>query len=264
MGIAFAASGRAGTGVVIMALALVLAAAATPILSCPGGTIETKCTAAEVTAKIALTRARVTNIAQRCLYDFGGKCSVEASGRINGSAGGTLLWQKMLLAPRDGPRTRMLVLLSQDKTGKATLAGFAESAGSIGTPDLVADNDKRKLVHVGGTLAGSGSGNADALFVSDTDAPKWRRVDLSDWSEQGGKLLPTGYWLRGPAQFAFDEMFASAPVARDGDGECCPRGGNAFYDLDIQGDRLVLTRLRFQPMQPLGRDVEVTAGTLED
>lgn len=248
-----------------MALALVLAAAATPILSCPGGTIETRCTAAEVTAKIALTPARVTNIAQRCLYDFGGKCSVEASGRINGRDPGTsLLWQKMLLAPRDGPRARMLVLLSQDKAGKATLAGFAESSGSIGTPDLVVDNDKHRLIHVGGTLAGSGGGNADALFVSDAAALKWRRVDLSDWAEQGGKLLPTGYWLRGPAQFAFDEMFASAPVAREGDGNCCPRGGNAFYDLDIQGDRLVLTRLRFQPMQPLGRDIEVTAGTLED
>jgi hypothetical protein len=248
-----------------MALALVLAAAATPILSCPGGTIETGCTAAEVTAKIALTRARVTNIAQRCLYDFGGKCSVEASGRINGSDHATsLLWQKMLLAPRDGPQARMLVLLSQDKAGKATLAGFAESSGSIGTPDLVVNDDKRRLIHVGGTLAGSGGGNADALFVSDTATSRWRRVDLSDWAEQGGKMLPTGYWLRGPAQFAFDEMFASAPVAREGDGNCCPRGGNAFYDLDIQGDRLVLTRLRFQPMQPLGRDIEVTAGTLED
>lgn len=248
-----------------MALALVLAAAATPILSCPGGTIETKCTAAEVSAKIALTRARVSNIAQRCLYDFGGKCSVEASGRINtADRGASLLWQKMLLAPRDGPQTRMLVLLSQDKAGKAMLVGFAESSGSIGTPDLVVDGDQRRLVHVGGTLAGSGGGNADALFVSDAATPKWRRVDLSDWSEQGSKMLPTGYWLRGPAQFVFDEMFASVPVARDGDGNCCPRGGNAFYDLDIQGDRLVLTRLRFQPMQPLGRDIEVTAGTLED
>ena len=248
-----------------MALALVLAAAATPILSCPGGTIEIPCSAAEVTAKIALTRARVGSIAQRCLYDFGGKCSVEASGRINtADRGTTLLWQKMLLAPRDGARTRMLVLVSQGKAGKASLAGFAESSGSIGTPDLVVDNDKRRLVHVGGTLAGSGGGNADALFVSDTATAKWRRVDLSDWSEQGGKLLPTGYWLRGPARFAFDEMLASAPVARDGDGNCCPRGGNALFDLDIQDDRLVLTRLRFQPMQPLGRDIEVTAGTLED
>ena len=248
-----------------MALALVLAAAATPILSCPGGTIEIPCTTAEVTAKIVLTRARVGSIAQRCLYDFGGQCSVEASGRINtADRGTTLLWQKMLLAPRDGAQTRMLVLVSQDKAGKASLAGFAESSGSIGTPDLVADNDKRRLVHVGGTLAGSGGGNADALFVSDAATAKWRRVDLSDWSEQGGKLLPTGYWLRGPAQFAFDEMFASAPVAREGDGECCPRGGNALFDLDIQDDRLVLTRLRFQPMQPLGRDIEVTAGTLED
>ena len=248
-----------------MALALVLAAAATPILSCPGGTLEIPCTAAEVTAKIALTRARVGSIAQRCLYDFGGKCSVEASGRINtADRGTTLLWQKMLLAPRDGAQTRMLVLVSQDKAGKASLAGFAESSGSIGTPDLVVDNDKHRLVHVGGTLAGSGGGNADALFVSDAATAKWRRVDLSDWSEQGGKLLPKGYWLRGPAQFAFDEMFASAPVAREGDGECCPRGGNALFDLDIQDDRLVLTRLRFQPMQPLGRDIEVTAGTLED
>ena len=248
-----------------MALALVLAAAATPILSCPGGTIEIPCTTAEVTAKIVLTRARVGSIAQRCLYDFGGQCSVEASGRINtADRGTTLLWQKMLLAPRDGAQTRMLVLVSQDKAGKASLAGFAESSGSIGTPDLVADNDKRRLVHVGGTLAGSGGGNADALFVSDAATAKWRRVDLSDWSEQGGKLLPTGYWLRGPAQFAFDEMFASAPVAREGDGECCPRGGNALFDLDIQDDRLVLTRLRFQPMQPLGRDIEVTAGILED
>ena len=226
-----------------MALALVLAAAATPILSCPGGTIEIPCTAAEVTAKIALTRARVGSIAQRCLYDFGGKCSVEASGRINtADRGTTLLWQKMLLAPRDGAQARMLVLVSQDKAGKASLAGFAESSGSIG----------------------SGGGNADALFVSDAATAKWRRVDLSDWAEQGGKLLPTGYWLRGPARFAFDEMFASAPVAREGDGECCPRGGNALFDFDIQDDRLVLTRLRFQPMQPLGRDIEVTAGTLED
>lgn len=158
----------------------------------------------------------------------------------------------------------MLVLLSQDKAGKATLAGFAESSGSIGTPDLVIHGDKRRLIHVDGTMAGSGGGNADALFISDTAAPKWRRVDLSGWSEQGGGMLPKGYWLRGPAQFVFDEMFAVVPVARDGDGNCCPRGGNAFYDLDIRGDRLVLTRLRFQPMQPLGRDVEVTAGTLKD
>ncbi|MBJ7499387.1 MAG: hypothetical protein JHC57_06515 [Sphingopyxis sp.] len=62
----------------------------------------------------------------------------------------------------------------------------------------------------------------------------------------------------------FDKMPVSASVARDGDGNRCPRGGNAFYDLDIQDNRLVLTRLCFQPMQPFGRDIEVTAGTLED
>ena len=248
-----------------MAWALVLAAAATPILSCPGGTIETSCTVADVTAKIALTRARVARIADRCLYDYGGRCSVEASGRINTTdRNATLLWQKMLLAPRDGAQARMIVLLSQARGGKMALAGFTESSGTLGVPDLVVDDDDRRLVHIAGTLAGSGGGNADALFARETEAPGWRRIDLSDWSDQGGKMLPKGYWLRGPMQFAFDAMVASAPVARDGDGNCCPRGGTAFFDMAFQDDRLMLTRLRFQPMQPLGRDVEVTAGTLED
>src|SRR3546814_9944112 len=58
----------------------------------------------------------------RCLYDFGGKCSVEASGRINtADRGTTLLWQKLLLAPRDGAQTRIMVLVAQDKVGKASL-----------------------------------------------------------------------------------------------------------------------------------------------
>src|SRR3546814_15122947 len=88
---------------------------------------------------------------QRCLYDFGGKCSVEASGRINtADRGTTLLWQKLLLAPRDGAQTRMMVLVAQDKVGKASLAGFAESSGSLGTTDLVFANDPRRMIHVGG------------------------------------------------------------------------------------------------------------------
>lgn len=248
-----------------MAWALVLAAAATPILSCPGGSIETSCTAADVAAKIALTRARVARIADRCLYDFGGRCSVEASGRINTSdRDATLLWQKMLLAPRDGAQARMIVLVSQARGGRATLAGFAESSGTLGVPDLVVDDDDRRLVHVRGTLAGSGGGNADALFASEVAAPRWRRIDLSGWPDQGGKMLPKGFWLRGPAQFSFDEMMAAVPVARDGDANCCPRGGTALFDLAIADDRLTLTRLHFQPMQPDGRDIEVSAGALED
>src|SRR3546814_18997673 len=86
-----------------MALALVLAAAATPILSCPGGTIEIPCSAAEVTAKIALTRARVGSIAQRCLYDFGGECTVEARGRNNtADRRTTVLVQQMRAEERRG------------------------------------------------------------------------------------------------------------------------------------------------------------------
>ncbi|HMO76201.1 MAG TPA: hypothetical protein PKD99_01045 [Sphingopyxis sp.] len=240
-----------------MSLALALAALATPAVSCPSGSIAKECSRADVAKKISLAPDRVAKIADTCLYDYGGRCSVEASGRINGSGDGpALLWQKLALAPRDGPAARMVILLSEGAAGKAALAGFAESTWTLGAPDLVDDGGERSLVHVTGTLAGSGAGNADALFAADGPAGRWRQIDISGWHDQGSAMLPAGYWLRGPIRFIFAEMFASIPVARDGDGNCCPQGGTAFVDLDIEGDRLVITGLRFQPMQPVGAEVE--------
>ena len=219
-----------------MSLTLVLAAIATPVISCPSGSIESECSRADVAKKIALAPDRIAKIAETCLYDFGGRCGVEASGRIEvPERGGTLLWQK------------------------ASLAGFAESSGSIGTPDLVASDGTRSLVHVTGTLAGSGAGNADALFIGEGEKAAWKQVDLEGWYDEGGAMLPKGYWLRGPAKFIFAEMFAAVPVARDGDGNCCPRGGQALFDFSILGDRLVVDSMRFQPMQPVGDEVEQVA-----
>lgn len=240
-----------------MSLTLALAALTTPVISCPGGSIETECQRADVARKIAVAPGRVAKIADTCLYDYGGRCGVEASGRIEvPERGTTLLWQKLSLAPRDGPQAWMVVLLARDAAGKTALAGFAESSGSIGTPDLVESNGEYSLVHVTGTLAGSGAGNADALFMGEGDKAAWRQVDLSGWYDDGAKMLPKGYWLRGPADFLFGEMLAVIPVARDGDGNCCPRGGQGLFDLDIRDGRLVLTGMRFQPMQPVGDMIE--------
>jgi len=243
-----------------MSLTLAFAAIAAPVISCPSGSIESECSRADVAAKISLAPERIAKIADTCLYDFGGRCGVEASGRIAvPERGGTLLWQKLSLAPRDGPGAWMVVVLARDTAGKVALAGFAESSGSIGTPDLVASDSERSLVHVTGTLAGSGAGNADALFMGEGGKAAWRQVDLDGWYDEGSAMLPKGYWLRGPADFRFDEMFAVVPVARDGDGNCCPRGGQALFDFSIAGDRLVVDSMRFQPMQPVGEAVEQVA-----
>lgn len=243
-----------------MSLTLAFAAIAAPVISCPSGSIESECSRADVAGKISLAPERVAKIADACLYDFGGRCAVEASGRIAvPERGGILLWQKLSLAPRDGPGAWMVVVVARDAGGRVALAGFAESSGSIGTPDLVASDATRSLVHVTGTLAGSGAGNADALFMGEGDKAAWRQVDLEGWYDEASAMLPKGYWLRGPADFIFAEMFAVVPIARDGDGNCCPRGGQALFDLSIMGDRLVVDSMRFQPMQPVGKEVEHVA-----
>ncbi|APZ98746.1 hypothetical protein BWQ93_09745 [Sphingopyxis sp. QXT-31] len=243
-----------------MSLTLAIAVLTTPVISCRSGSIETECSRADVAKKIALVPDRIAKIADTCLYDFGGRCAVEASGRIEvPERGGTLLWQKASLAPRDGPGAWMVVIVARDATGKAALAGFAESSGSIGTPDLVASDGTRSLVHVTGTLAGSGGGNADALFIGEGDKAAWGQVDMEGWYDDGSKMLPKGYWLRGPAKFIFAEMMAVIPVARDGDGNCCPRGGQGLFDLEIRDGKLLLTGVRFQPMQPVGEAVEYPA-----
>lgn len=243
-----------------MSLTLALAAIATPVISCPSGSIESECSRSDVAKKISLAPERIAKIADTCLYDFGGRCGVEASGRIEvPERGGTLLWQKTSLAPRDGPGAWMVVIVAHDAAGKASVAGFAESSGSIGTPDLVASDGERSLVHVTGTLAGSGAGNADALFAGYGAAATWHEIDLGGWYDEGSAMLPKGYWLRGPAKFIFAEMFATVPVARDGDGNCCPRGGQALFDFSILDGRLVVDSMRFQPMQPVGEEVEQIA-----
>ncbi|MBL8649441.1 MAG: hypothetical protein JNL35_03450 [Sphingopyxis sp.] len=87
-----------------MSLTLALAALATPVISCSSGSIESECSRTDVAKKIALAPDRIAKIAETCLYDFGGRCGFEASGRIEvPERGGTLLWQKLSLAPRDGP-----------------------------------------------------------------------------------------------------------------------------------------------------------------
>lgn len=249
-----------------MWMTLALAAAATPVLSCPGASIEAQCTSADVVTKISVARRRVAALDTRCLYDFGGDCSVEASGRINVPDRGTVLhWQRLALVPRGGPIARMVVLIAQDKAGRTRLAGFAESSGSIGAPELVASGDKRSLVHLAGISAGPGEHRMDALFVADhAESVEWRRIDMADWSEQGSKMLPAGYQIARPAMFAFDDMSVDVLVGREGDADCCPRGGAARFDLEIVDDRLSLTRMHFQPMQPYGREVEVVAGVLVD
>ncbi|PZQ23130.1 MAG: hypothetical protein DI569_05785 [Sphingopyxis macrogoltabida] len=242
-----------------MTLFLALAMLAANPVHCPSGASDAECRAADVAAAIDLAPDRLATLHSVCLYDYGGRCWVEASGRIRGAEqGGEIVWQKLRLAPKDGPAGWMDILVSLDG-GTPRLVGYAESSGSIGSPDLVATSDDQSLIHLTGTLAGSGGGNADALFAADGAEARWRKIDIESWWDDADAMLPKGYSLRGPADYIFSEMFASIPVARDGDGHCCPRGGTAFFDLDIQGDRLIATHMRFQPMQPQGDEVDSEA-----
>lgn len=100
-------------------------------------------------------------------------------------------------------------------------------------------------VAVPGVMAGTGSGNADALYrytpdaehpLTEVDNTSWRDTDLP-------ALLPQGLEIWKGVAFNYVALIARTALWKPDDGNCCPTGGNATLEFEIRDDRLVLTRL---------------------
>lgn len=100
------------------------------------------------------------------------------------------------------------------------------------------------LLHVPGMYAGTGAMNADLLFRYDDAAESWHPIDIMSWHDTVGDLLPEGHEIWKGVDFDFNDWFyaeynARTPLWKDGDANCCPRGGWAIIHFDIVDDVLV-------------------------
>lgn len=222
-----------------------------PIAVCPDGGYESGCTQGDVDNAITLANDYLMTMRSRCLYLTEARCWVSASGSISGmERGGPMIWQHMILLPKDGPYTEMMVLAEGTSQENMKLVAANQVFGYFGPPDMVQNSDEGVLIHVSGRRGGSGSGNADFLMVRKKAG--WSGIAMDSWMDEVNGSLPDDFEIRQGVQFNFRDMFVISPVWRKSDGNCCATGGIAKIGFRIIDNILTVESLSFDETQPTG------------
>ena len=197
--------------------------------------------------------ASLPGLDDTCLQTELKGCSVTASGYMSTRQGLRIAFQVQDGFTEEDGVLGGIVLFTEKPEGW-TLFGSAFE-GYYEPPRLV--EHELTLLHVPGYTGGTGTYNADLLFVwGDTGAARyvedWRAIDLESWSSLAGDLLPEGLAIWQGVDYDFDDWFygelnARTPLWRNDDGNCCPSGGQATVHFAIQDYSLVVTGLDYQP-----------------
>ena len=206
-----------------------------------------------------VTAASLPGIDDTCLETDLRGCDVLSSGYIASERGRRLAFQTQAgFTDEDGVRGG--VVLFEDTPDGWSLLARAFDADHYDLPRLV-EHDLT-LLHVPGMGGGSGSYNADLLFVwGDTGAARfaegWQRIDLDTWLTTIADHLPARHEIWQGVDYDFDDWFhgrleARTPLWRSDDGNCCPSGGWATIHFALEQDALVVTAIDHQP-PPMAR-----------
>lgn len=229
---------------------------------CPDGGYESGCTITEMERAITLTPDALMLAAKQCLYATKARCWVNASGTISSmERGGPVLWQHLLLSPKDGPASEMIILAELNGKPVPTLVAAQQTEGYFSPPNVVQNSDDGVLIHVPGITGGTGGGNADILAMRTKQG--WNDVNMELWFDDVNVMLPTGFEIRKGVDLNLREMTGYSPVWRENDGNCCGTGGTVIIDFAITTDnRLTVTQLAFDETQPVGRTQYIFLATL--
>ena len=170
-------------------------------------------------------------------------CSSRAAGWLSSPAGDRLFWQLQDGFTDENGITGGFMLLSGGETGPVRPRAWAFEGWRYEAPTLLMVGGEM-YVAVAGRMAGTGNGNADALFRWSPDAAEpLVQVDNWTWREQLAARLPAGLevWKGVDYRYADSELWAWTKLWQPNDGNCCPSGGEAMLSFEIENDALVLS-----------------------
>jgi len=170
-------------------------------------------------------------------------CSSRAAGWLSSPDGDRLFWQLQDGFTDENGITGGFMLLSSGGMGPVRPGAWAFEGYRYEAPTLLTVEGKM-YVAVAGRMAGTGNGNADALFRWEPDAAEpLVQIDNWSWREQLAGQLPTGLevWKGVDYRYADNELWAWTKLWQPNDGNCCPSGGEAMLSFEIRDDVLVLS-----------------------
>lgn len=120
-------------------------------------------------------------------------------------------------------------------------------------PPQVAEDGDDDLLALPATHDGTGRMNADLLFRWTVDG-RFIEIDQGPFRAQLDAALPPGLEIWKGLLFHWPAMMAETSLWRASDANCCPSGGEAWMDLRVEGETLVLAA--FVPRDSLLQAIE--------
>lgn len=208
----------------------------------------------DLTARAARDRAardlRTTpaDLARACVPVILRDCHNVSGGYLAMQDGPTLYWQiQRGFTERDGVAGGF-VLLQLEADGVTLRPVAWDFEGFVyQTPEWAegsGDSQQGTFVAVAGVHDGTGAHNADVMFrLTDDPARPLVQIDNFTWRDTLDDHLPQGLEVWKGVRFFYGGLMAQTSLWRSNDANCCPTGGSAFLDFEIQDDRLNLERV---------------------
>lgn len=161
-------------------------------------------------------------------------CRVAASGILRGADGSRILWQRQTGASDIDGIGNGILLWDATRPGAPKLIGWSFEGVNYEAPILTDDGK----LWVPGTMAGSGGGNADLLYIRREG--QWVEIETTSWRDTLEDRLPSGFSAWQGIEYDFNGMGGRSPLWRDTDPNCCATGGDLTLRFGISGTSLVL------------------------
>lgn len=172
-------------------------------------------------------------------------CSAPAAGYVTAPDGRRLAWQIQAGSTSHSGMSAGLILFSVQ--GEVlTPVGWSFEAAHFDPPAMV-EHDGALFVAVEGYRAGTGRANADLLFRLDGD--RWTEIEVESWKAALDAALPRGLGAWKGVDYGWTDFIAVTSLWRDEDPNCCPTGGRAVIDLEVEGRSLRMADLRIEAEQ---------------
>ena len=184
--------------------------------------------------------APLSELAGDCIGAALNQCSVPIAGYLNVEEGRRLAWQIQDGVTEEDGLSAGFVLFEIAGDRMRPL-GWAYEGVTYEAPSLF-QTEHGTFVVFPGRYGGTGNHNADVLYR--LDASGVTEIELSSWWSTVDARLPEGLGVWKGVDYRWPDLSARTFLWRDGDGNCCPTGGQATLDFRVEGTALVLTGVR--------------------
>ena len=182
---------------------------------------------------------------KRSCVPVGFACEIESAGEVPGSRG-ELYYQLQRSIEDDPDLTDGVVVFAPEGRDRLVPILWVHDSAERGAPEVVGSPAGPLLVLPGWNR---GSGHFNEHLVFRRAGERWRDVDVEAWKADLHRRLPGGRHVAKGVEYDFRKLTAETPVWGERDANCCPEAGYARIALALQGDRLVLRRLDYDPAE---------------